>query len=192
MYEVLHILVNIHNKWAKKKEKEKQLKIQLPTSSRLVCPSVRLSVLITVWQHSTGVAKETMQHCQLLCLSVERRSAIYTVCLNSMALTLYEHKDIFFLWTSRCPLFTFSRSLLISLIPFPPHWLSEACQRPVKAHAVSHTLLPLMTSDDTYCWSHPLEITGGLGVPAAWKFYLLSFWICLTLPMHWHYIDTIT
>ena len=53
-----------------------------------------------------------------------------------------------------------SRSSLISLVPSPLHWLSVACQEPVKAPAVRHTPLPLMTSDDTHRRSRPLEMTG--------------------------------
>lgn len=47
-----------------------------------------------------------------------------------------------------------SRSLLISLILSSLHWLSVACQELVRAPVVRHTLLLLMTSDDTLCWSH--------------------------------------
>lgn len=67
-----------------------------------------------------------------------------------------------------------SRSLLISLVPSSLHWLSVACQKPVRAPAVRHTLLPLMTSDDTRRWSHPLEMTGDSVSLLLWNCFFCS------------------
>lgn len=134
-----------------------------------VCRSLCLSkwaYSLQPWQISTGVAKDTKQSCQVLSmyLSVSAQTHTNVSTQTLQILSHYDHTNTSEhsvpLWPPRFSVHSLSGSLLISLVPSPLHWLSDACQKAIKAPAVRHTLLPLMTSDDTHRWSHPLEMTG--------------------------------